>query len=276
MNPFFKDAKKNVIEEKQEVKNESTSSMKIMVNIFYEPVDELKKILKDHEDIYFPILGGASRPDVFVSQWVKDNVQFDNSGENISAHNKLLNEMTSIYWVWKHYLEIGDPDYIGFNHYRRFFNLDDLKDRDDYDIICTNRVVEARTLYGAYQVYHKIEDLDMAMDIINKTNPEFFVDFHNAICGNTLFSCNMFLMKKELFFEYCSVIYPLLSRIAANINIEGRDNYQKRAVCFLAERITSAWIESQALNHGKRIKQVPIVFHSEWKNNNLNERGTYG
>ena len=188
-------------------------------------------------------------------------------------YQKIINEFTYMTYVYEN---VPLKDYIGFNHYRRFFNLDDLNDRDDYDIICTNRVVEARTLYGAYQVYHKIEDLDMAMDIINKTNPEFFVDFHNAICGNTLFSCNMFLMKKELFFEYCSVIYPLLSRIAANINIEGRDNYQKRAVCFLAERITSAWIESQALNHGKRIKQVPIVFHSEWKNNNLNERGTYG
>jgi len=272
MNPFIKDENvENVVQKK----TESTSSMKILVNLFYEPVDELKTILKKNKDVYFPILGGASRPDIFVSEWVKKNVQFDNSGENISIHNKMLNEMTSIYWAWKHYLEIGDPDYIGFNHYRRFFKLEDLSDRDDYDIICAERIVYPNTVFGAYSVYHKAEDIRIAANIIQKTDPKFWIDFHNSLSGNTLFSCNMFLMKKELFMNYCETLFPLLNRISASINVEGRDNYQKRAVCFIAERMTSAWIEAQALNNGKRIKQVPIVFRKEFKNNNLNERGTY-
>ncbi len=254
----------------------SASSMKIIVNIFYEPVEELKKLLEEHKDVYFPILGGAARPDVFVSEWVRGHVHFDNSGDNISIHNKLLNEMTSIYWAWKHYREIGDPDYIGFNHYRRFFNLEDLADRDGYDIICAERIVHPNTVYGAYKIYHKIEDLNLAASVVKADNPDFWVDFHNCISGNTLFSCNMFLMKRELFFEYCETLFPLISRIAASVDLKGRDNYQKRAVCFLAERLTSAWIEGQALNHGRRIKQVPIVFHPEFKDNNLNERGTYG
>ncbi len=275
MNPFIKEDKTEA-KSSDCGKKESTSSMRIVVNVFYEPVEELKRILVSNKDVYLPVLGGASRPDVFVSDWVREHCQMDNTGDNISVHNKVVNEMTSIYWAWKHYLEIGDPDYIGFNHYRRFFDLDDLKDRDGYDIVCAERLVFPQTVYGAYKIYHKAEDMNLAASVIKTADPEFWVDFHNAISGNTLFSCNMFLMKRELFFEYCETVFPLVSRIAASIDLNGRDNYQKRAVCFLAERMTSAWIEGQALNHGKRIKQVPIVYRKEFKDNNLNERGTYG
>lgn len=274
MNPFIRGGKEDSKETAKAV--EPKSSMRIIVNLFYEPVDELKRMLVNNRDVYFPILGGAARPDVFASQWVKDHAQMDDSGDNISVHNKLLNEMTSIYWAWKHYLELGDPDYVGFNHYRRFFNLDDLKDRDEYDIICAEKTVCPMSVYGAYAIYHKKEDLDIASEVIKAENPEFWYDFRNSLGGNVLFSCNMFLMRKGLFFDYCKTMFPLLSRIAPKINLYGRDNYQKRAVCFIAERMTSAWIGGQALNNRKRIKQVPIEFHKEFKDNNLNERGTFG
>lgn len=47
----------------------------------------------------------------------------DTDGETICtfANNKLMSEYTAIWWVWKHYKELGDPDYVGFCHYRRFF-----------------------------------------------------------------------------------------------------------------------------------------------------------
>lgn len=35
--------------------------------------------------------------------------------------NKFLSEYTAIWWMWKHYADIGNPDYVGFIHYRRFF-----------------------------------------------------------------------------------------------------------------------------------------------------------
>jgi hypothetical protein len=36
--------------------------------------------------------------------------------------------MTSIYWFWKNYDWRGKLDYIGFNHYRRFFKPKDFAD----------------------------------------------------------------------------------------------------------------------------------------------------
>lgn len=50
---------------------------------------------------------------------IKDNIE-----ENIlQNYDQLLSEGTSIWWLWKHLPDFGNPDYVGFCHYRRFFTL---------------------------------------------------------------------------------------------------------------------------------------------------------
>ena len=44
----------------------------------------------------------------------------DDSGDNISRLNPYLNEITALYWLWKHTAH----NLIGFVHYRRFFTVD--------------------------------------------------------------------------------------------------------------------------------------------------------
>lgn len=58
-------------------------------------------------------------------QWLKDNMIGDDTGDNISEKNRRYCELTGIYWIWKNYSQIGNPDYIGFMHYRRHFIFDD-------------------------------------------------------------------------------------------------------------------------------------------------------
>ena len=85
---------------------------------------------------------------------------------------------------------------------------------------------------------------------------------------------NMFVMKKVLFNEWCSFIFPILFKLEETIDVEGRDNYQKRAICFLEERIFGFWCWKK-MHEGNRVKQIPIEEHLDWKDNKLNERGTY-
>ena len=51
----------------------------------------------------------------------------DTDGETICTpeNDKLMSEYTAIWWLWKHIKELGDPDYVGFCHYRRFFTAAD-------------------------------------------------------------------------------------------------------------------------------------------------------
>lgn len=86
---------------------------------------------------------------------------------------------------------------------------------------------------------------------------------------------NMFIMKRELFEEWCNFIFPILFKLEELIDITGRDNYQKRAICFLEERIFGFWCWLKKIEQNMKVVELPVVEHLDWKNNKMNERGTY-
>ncbi|MEI0700195.1 DUF4422 domain-containing protein, partial [Brachyspira intermedia] len=56
-------------------------------------------------------------------QWMLDNMIGDDTGDNISHLNREFCELTAMYWAWKNYDKLGNPEYIGFMHYRRLFDF---------------------------------------------------------------------------------------------------------------------------------------------------------
>ena len=72
------------------------------------------------------ILAGSENKNLseFPPNWIKDN-----DGVNISNKNKNFGTLTSHYWLWKNKLnDYEDNDWIGINHYRRFWVKNDKKD----------------------------------------------------------------------------------------------------------------------------------------------------
>lgn len=51
----------------------------------------------------------------------------DDTGDNISNKNNKFCELSAQYWAWKNYDKIGNPEYIGFMHYRRHFIFNNNK-----------------------------------------------------------------------------------------------------------------------------------------------------
>lgn len=96
--------------------------------------------------------------------------------------------------------------------------------------------------------------------------------------GTNLAPCNMFIMKKELFEEWCSFIFPILFSLEKKIchteEFEKRDNYQKRALCFLTERMFGYWYYLKK-NSGLKTKEIEIAEHLEYKPSGVNERGDF-
>ena len=113
------------------------SKLKVLVS-YHKPSTLIKN------DTFVPIhLGRALKDkeskdgqiDLYDYNWLLDNMIRDNTGDNISLKNREYCELTGIYWAWKNYDKIGNPDYIGFMSYRRFLIFNEYE-YDKYSQNC--------------------------------------------------------------------------------------------------------------------------------------------
>ena len=107
-------------------------------------------------DILTPIQTGcADAPKLF------EGMLRDDTGDNISQHNRKYCELTAQYWVWKNYDKIGNPDYVGFMHYRRHFMFDGWHGRDDFVWLPKGAVYFVPFMSKDYQQTHLSDKLIM-------------------------------------------------------------------------------------------------------------------
>lgn len=239
-------------------------------------------------------------------EWLCENMIGDDTGENISYLNRYFNEMTGIYWAWRNYDKLENPDYIGFMSYRRFFyftnkksveskprkmsyrclnqnpknkllpyyNFDNFSefywnDKDtqeilnltkEYDFITNlpniskeENVEEQYKNTYSISVGHIAEDIERLKNIITQNFPQYKQKFEKYLTGNESYFSNMFIMKKELFFEYCEFIFPILFEYHKNTNYNGRNHEQKRM--FISERLTGTFYQ---LLNSKNLNSIEI------------------
>ncbi|WP_273213749.1 DUF4422 domain-containing protein [Helicobacter rodentium] len=221
--------------------------------------------------------------------WLHKNMIGDDTGENISHLNRYFNEMTGVYWAWKNYDKLGNPDYIGFMSYRCFFylkikeasfsspnamsyrcfnqnsknellpyyNFDNFSEfywnnNDTQEILnlikqydyITNlpTISKKESVEEQYKntysisVGHIAEDIEILKNIITQNFPQYKQKFEEYLTGNENYFSNMFIMKKELFFEYCEFIFPILFKYHQSIDYSNRNLEQSRM--FVSERLT--------------------------------------
>lgn len=229
-------------------------SLKIIVNVFYQPSKFLDILMTmDNQTLYYPINGGCSLKNSNPPNWL----HFDDSGDNISQYNHALNEMTSIYWFWKNY-DWKKLDYVGFNHYRRFFDPKDFSDYNTYDLIVAQPYqFKYGNIEQQYKNCHISNDFNVLLNILQKYSI-YFKDFKSYCQQKTMIApCNMFIMKSRLFNMYCAFMFPLLMQLINYINLS-TNKYQHRAIAFLSERLTSWWVSNKMKT--LKVKQIPIKF----------------
>ena len=66
------------------------------------------------DPLYKPLCVGDYQVNGYLSE---------KEGNNISYLNKKINECTALYWIWKN----TNADYVGLNHYRRYFYNNDIR-----------------------------------------------------------------------------------------------------------------------------------------------------
>lgn len=222
---------------------------------------------KDNK-VFFPIHLGRSlntnTKDGGISQentaWLHQNMIGDDTGDNISKENRKYCELTAIYWAWKNYEKIGTPDYFGLCHYRRIFNLYDQKiDADVYIVPVWRSPTNAQL---QYKDFHKTNEMELALEIISSDYPEYekiAIEYYN---DNKLHLYNMFIMKKDIFFQYAQWLFEILSKIDKKIDY-GYRNYQSlRALAYLAERLQDIYVRKLE-EDGYNVKEMPLLLPEE-------------
>ena len=202
--------------------------------------------------------------------------------DNISKKNGSYCELTAMYWAWKNIKKIyPDLEYIGLNHYRRYFDLKknsfvkplfkreeseiknytlDLESLeklllDDYTIV-SKPTIYTYPLAFDYAMNHILDDLKIFAKIAltYNANCEKFIKEH-LLYNNKLSHFNMFIMKWERFDQYCNWLFKSLEETEKYVNIDNYSAVQKRIYGYLAERLLNVFCQSYKL----KTKFVPVI-----------------
>lgn len=207
------------------------------------------------------------------TDWNEPDFLHDNTGDNISDRNKHYAELSGHYWVWKNFLPKTDAEYIGFCHYRRFFDFDfNIKEKiayvpvnendfnnffttyteeaiynkiKDYDIIMPYYyvVVRCEPIYNQYISYHPKKDIDLALQILKEFYPDYAQTASDFMQDFIMRTCINFIMKKELVNEYMEWIFSILFEVEKRSDWSNYTGYNDiRTPAYLAERFLNIWV----------------------------------
>ena len=208
----------------------------------------------------------GSKKDQFSKEFFRDD-----KGENIAEKNSFFNEMTAIYWVYKHVNEFKDVDHFGFAHYRRLFCFngnkkayvkkeicEDLikvstKEMDEifknHDFIVP-RPSHYKSVQDHFEKSHNKEDLVKLIDVIDRVAPEYYeaaVEYFNQ---KNEYLYNMFVFSKEDFVKYGDFIFKVLD--------EFTKDFDKSKRLYVSERLTGIFVY-YLIKSGKKPAILPIL-----------------
>lgn len=220
----------------------------------------------------------------------------DDKGSNISDKNASFCELTGHYWAWKNDL---DSDYIGFMHYRRFFDFYPESSREvseggvilesafsedfveDYGLTDENiaRVLSgvdmvlgkpwdvsasgAATLREQYKKasFHYIKDLKLVEKIIAELTPDYTASFYKAMGKSSGVFTNLFVFSRKFFEEYSEWLFQILFEFEKRCDTTLYSAQEKRVIGYIAERLLNVFVEKKVVDDKSlRITYLDRVF----------------
>ncbi|HNW25851.1 MAG TPA: DUF4422 domain-containing protein [Candidatus Gastranaerophilaceae bacterium] len=231
--------------------------------------------------------------------WLFKNMIGDDTGENISDLNRQFCELTAQYWAWKNQDKINNPEYIGFMHYRRHFIFNEMtakKKRPEFDLVIYNAInenyineigIDTQTIENymgnadviAYKplrfkknVKKQFKDLtgedydlsykffDLILNVLYKKYPNYKKYAKKYLKGYHHFWFNAFVMKKEIFDDYCQWLFDILFEAHKKIDYPKLSIKGQRVLGFLAERLHGIYLTRLIQEKKYRIKYAPLTF----------------
>lgn len=221
--------------------------------------------------------------------WLHENCIGDNDFvDNISAINRRVGFLTGTYWAYKNYAKLGNPTYIGSFGYRKLFSSNCLENVEDFDLILPQKTVFEMSLKEQFIKDHGTQLYKAMLDTLKKVYPQDVSKFLEYFNRNSGYFYEIYIMKKELFNEFCEWILKYLFKILelfpnfieSHMEIDEKEKsmakfleidnktyqnkiYQKpdiefRDIAFIMERITGYFLY-RASQKPIKYKEVPVI-----------------
>ncbi|MDU7961288.1 MAG: DUF4422 domain-containing protein, partial [Streptococcus sp.] len=100
-----------------------------------------------------------------------------------------------------------------------------------------------------YNNAHHSEGLDVAEQIIAERYPEYSAAF-TTVCNRTwAHMFNMFVMRRDLYNQYCEWMFSILAELEKRVDISGYDAYESRIYGFVSEILLDVWLEANRIEY---------------------------
>lgn len=214
------------------------------------------------DSLYIPLCVG--------SEYKNSSYLNEKTGENISELNERLNECTALYWIWKN----TNSEYVGLNHYRRYFYNTHLKYSANYLSQKKIHYILKEKKYGIILPELKrlpISVLDNISGVVGnelsnkayetvvmfmkKRQPDYIDSFRTVMHGNLLYPCNMFVTSRSILDLYCQWLFSFIIEAARELDVSLHNKTQKRVIGYFAEAMITCWLMKQDI----RIWELPIT-----------------
>lgn len=246
-----------------------------------------KKTTLPKDDLFMPIQVGAEISDVNLDIQRDDKIN-GMECDNISSKNKSFCELTALYWAWKNIKKLyPNLDYIGINHYRRYFDFNKKSFADSIiypehevlnykininkierillknDLIISKNKIYPYSLFVNYSVCHYSDDFYTLQKVIDEKYNDYSNSFRRVcFVNNKISPYNLMIMSWKDFDNYCSWLFDILFECEKRINISNYSSIQKRIFGYMAERLLNVWI----YHNYKKAKLLNVALYSDVKN----------
>lgn len=229
-----------------------------------------KKYQMPKDAMYLPLhVGAEGKTDL--------EYQKDNTGDNISLKNPYFCELTGLYWAWKNL----DVEYIGLSHYRRHFASKKIDKKDLFNSVLTYKEVSEilknvdiivpksrkyyiENLYSHYEHTMYIEPLDITGKIIEEKYPKYKKEFDKLHKRTSAHMFNMFIMKKDIFNEYCEWLFDILFELEKRVDNSKYDSFHARFYGRVSELLLDVWLNTNGYTY-KEVKVISMEKVNWWK-----------
>lgn len=247
-----------------------------------------KKSKVAEREFLYPIQVGACYAKDRIESFLHDD-----EGDNISEKNKKYCELTAQYYVWKN-IEADYYGFFHYRRYFNFnldknlkedawgsvvydkideavieeLSIDEKKIKDlfkEYDILTTKKrdlskapgANKGITVYKEYikQEHQHEKDLKKLLEVIKYKYPEFEEIADAYMNGDKAYECNMFIMKKDIFYKYSAWLFEVLFEVEKYIDFSTYNIEETRVMGFLAERACGIYIE-YLKSKGSRVAEL--------------------